>query len=101
MRGNVIETVLGAVVLLVAALFLFFAYQTSQLRTVAGYQLTAEFTRIDGIRQCSDVRISGIKIGSVLADELDPKTFLATFQMIIYPTVLLHDYTMVEIADSG
>src|SRR5207249_3093878 len=78
MRGNVIETVLGAVVLLVAALFLFFAYQTSQLRTVAGYQLTAEFTRIDGIRQGSDVRISGIKIGSVLAEELDPKTFLAT-----------------------
>ncbi len=32
MKGNVIETVMGAVVLLVAALFLFFAYNTRQLR---------------------------------------------------------------------
>ena len=43
MRGNVIETVMGAVVLVVAAVFLFFAYSTSQLRAVQGYELTAEF----------------------------------------------------------
>src|SRR5947209_6297564 len=101
MRGNVIETVLGAVVLLVAALFLFFAYKTSQLRTVSGYQLSAEFTRIDGIRQGSDVRISGIKIGSVLAEELDPKTFLATVRMSIDPAVQLPDDTVAEIVSSG
>src|SRR6266851_2184559 len=64
MRGNVIETVMGAVVLVVAALFLLFAYKTSQLRAVTGYPLTAEFEKIDGIRQGSDVRISGIKSGS-------------------------------------
>ena len=51
MRGNVIETVMGAVVLVVAAVFLFFAYSTSQLRAVQGYELTAEFERIDGIRE--------------------------------------------------
>ncbi|TMJ60641.1 MAG: outer membrane lipid asymmetry maintenance protein MlaD, partial [Alphaproteobacteria bacterium] len=34
MKGNVLETVMGAVVLVVAALFLFFAYNTSQLRAV-------------------------------------------------------------------
>ena len=101
MRGNVIETVLGAVVLVVAALFLFFAYNTSQLRTVPGYQLSAEFTRIDGIRQGSDVRISGIKIGSVVAEELDPKTFLATVRMSIDPSVQLPDDTVAEIISSG
>ena len=101
MRGNVIETVLGAVVLVVAALFLFFAYKTSQLRTVSGYELNAEFTRIDGIRQGSDVRISGIKIGSVTAEQLDPKTFLATVRMSIDPTVQLPDDTVAEIVSSG
>jgi len=38
MTGNVIETVMGGVVLVVAALFLFFAYSTSQVRAVQGYQ---------------------------------------------------------------
>ena len=101
MRGNVIETVLGAVVLVVAALFLFFAYNTSQLRTVPGYQLSAEFTRIDGIRQGSDVRISGIKIGSVIAEKLDPKTFLATLRISVDPAIKLPDDTVAEIVSAG
>ena len=42
MRGNLLETVMGAVVLVVAALFLYFAFSTSQLRAVPGYELIAE-----------------------------------------------------------
>jgi len=101
MRENVLETVMGAVVLLVAALFLIFAYQTSQLRSVSGYRLTAEFERVDGIRQGSDVRISGIKIGSVTSEQLDPKTFLATVQMSIDPSIQLPDDTVAEIVSAG
>ena len=65
MRGNIIETVMGAVVLIAAAFFLYFAYTTSQLREVSGYEVSANFERIDGIHPGSDVRISGIKVGSV------------------------------------
>ena len=101
MRGNVIETVMGAVVILVAALFLVFAYKTSQLRSVAGYLVSADFARVDGIRQGSDVRISGIKIGSVVAEELDPKTFLANVRMSIDPAVQLPDDTVAEIISAG
>jgi phospholipid/cholesterol/gamma-HCH transport system substrate-binding protein len=101
MRGNVIETVMGAVVLVVAAVFLLFAYKTSQLRTVAGYPLTAEFERVDGIRQGSDVRISGIKIGSVAAEDLDPKTFLATVRMTIDPAIQLPEDTVAEVVSAG
>ena len=101
MRGNVIETVMGAVVLVVAALFLFFAYKTSQLREVSGYQVTADFERVDGIHQGSDVRISGIKIGSVVSEELDPKTFLAMLRMSIEPSVQLPDDTVAEIVSAG
>src|ERR1043165_3805424 len=43
MRGNVIEAVMGAVVLVVAAVFLFFAYNTSQVRAVSGYEVWANF----------------------------------------------------------
>ncbi|HEX3864701.1 MAG TPA: outer membrane lipid asymmetry maintenance protein MlaD [Stellaceae bacterium] len=101
MKGNVIETVMGAVVLVVAALFMVFAYKTSQLRAVPGYQVSADFERIDGIHQGSDVRISGIKIGSVLADDLDPGTFLAKVKMSIDPTIKLPDDTVAEITSAG
>ena len=101
MRGNVIETVMGAVVILVAGLFLVFAYKTSQMRAVSGYELSADFSRVDGIRQGSDVRISGIKIGSVIAEKLDPKTFLATLRMSIDPAIKLPDDTVAEIVSAG
>ncbi len=101
MRGNVIETVMGAVVLVVAALFLFFAYNTSQMRSVTGYQLNADFERVDGIRAGSDVRISGIKIGSVVGEELDPKSFLAKIQLSVDPSVKLPDDSVAEIVSSG
>jgi phospholipid/cholesterol/gamma-HCH transport system substrate-binding protein len=102
MRGNVIEIVIGAVVLVVAALFLVFAYQTSQSRTVSGgYEVSANFARVDGIHQGSDVRISGIKVGTVVADELDPKTYLATIRMSIDPTVQLPEDTVAQVTSSG
>jgi phospholipid/cholesterol/gamma-HCH transport system substrate-binding protein len=101
MSGNVIETVMGAVVLVVAALFLVFAYQTSQLRSVPGYQLSADFERIDGIRQGGDVRISGIKVGSIVSEDLDPKTFLADVRMSIDPSIKLPDDTVAEIISAG
>ena len=101
MKGNVLETVMGAVVLVVAALFLFFAYNTSQLRSVKGYELSANFEHIDGIRDGSDVRVSGIKIGSVLGLTLDAKTFLATVRMSIEPSVKLPDDSVAEIVSSG
>ena len=101
MRGNVIEAVMGAVVLVVAAVFLFFAYNTSQLRAVSGYELTASFSRVDGIREGSDVRISGIKIGSIVAETLDPKTFLATVRVSLDPSVQMPDDTVAEIVSAG
>ena len=63
MNRNAVETVMGAVVLVVAAVFLFFAYTTSQVRAISGYDVTANFDRVEGIRDGGDVRISGIKVG--------------------------------------
>ena len=101
MSGNVIETVMGAVVLVIAALFLFFAYSTSQVRAVAGYPVTAQFQSVDGIRDGSDVRIGGVKVGSVTSEYLDPKTFLATVKMNISPQYKLPEDTVAEIISSS
>jgi phospholipid/cholesterol/gamma-HCH transport system substrate-binding protein len=101
MRGNVIETVLGAVVLVIAALFLVFAYKTSELREVPGYQVSADFSRVDGIHNGSDVRISGIKVGSVVSATLNPTTFLATLHLSVEPGIKLPRDTVAEIVSSG
>ncbi len=101
MSGSVIETVMGAVVLVVAAVFLFFAYTTSQVRAVAGYPVTAQFERIDGIRDGSDVRIAGVKVGSIRSEKLDPKTYLATVTMSIDPAYKLPDNSVAEILSSS
>ena len=65
MRKNLIETVMGAVVLAVAALFIVFAYSKAEIGKVEGYEIKAKFDRVDGILAGSDVRMSGIKIGTV------------------------------------
>jgi phospholipid/cholesterol/gamma-HCH transport system substrate-binding protein len=101
MSRNMIETVLGAVVLVAAALFLFFAYTASQVRAVAGYPVTAQFDSIEGIRVGSDVRVAGVKVGSVIGEQLNPKTFLVTVRMSVAPQYKLPEDTVAEIVSSS
>ncbi len=101
MKRNIIETVMGGVVLVVAGIFLFFAYSGSSMRTVGGYELMARFERIDGIAIGSDVRISGIKVGTVTDNTLDLKSYVAVVKMSIKPNVQLPADTVAEIASEG
>jgi phospholipid/cholesterol/gamma-HCH transport system substrate-binding protein len=101
MSRNAVETVMGAVVLVVAAFFLFFAYTTSQVRAVSGYDLTARFNRVEGLRDGSDVRISGIRVGSVVSQQLDPQTFVAIVRLSIEPSIKLPVDTVAAITSSG
>jgi phospholipid/cholesterol/gamma-HCH transport system substrate-binding protein len=101
MNRNAIETVMGAVVLVVAAVFLFFAYTTSQVRAVTGYEVTANFLRVEGLRDGGDVRVSGIRVGTIVSQRLDPKTFDAVVRMSIDPTVKLPVDSYAQIASNG
>ncbi len=83
MTRSVIETVLGAVVLIVAAVFLTFSYKTANVSTGSGYEVTAEFSGIGGLKPGDDVQISGVKIGSVASVELNEKNYLARVHMNI------------------
>lgn len=101
MSRNVIETLMGAVVLLVAAFFLIFAYTSADVGAVEGYQVSARFDQIDGLGVGSDVTISGVRVGSVVATSIDPSTFEAVVAMSIDPSIRLDEFTSATIASSG
>lgn len=101
MGRNAIETIMGAAVLLVAGFFVYFAYNTAEIKAVSGYELNARFYKIGGLGQGSDVRISGIKVGTVLENRLDPVSFDAVVVMSIRPDVQLPADTVASIASSG
>jgi phospholipid/cholesterol/gamma-HCH transport system substrate-binding protein len=96
-----IETVLGAVVLLVAVAFVWFAYTNASLQTTSGYEVTARFDRIGDLKEGADVKLSGIKVGSVLSQKLDSKTYQAIVTLIIEPYVKLPTDTAAEVAADG
>ena len=91
MRQNFVETLLGALVLLVAAGFLFWAYTRSEAGNPGGYTLVAEFDRADGLEIGSDVRISGIKVGSVVSTALDPQSYRAEVRFSVRDGVELSE----------
>jgi phospholipid/cholesterol/gamma-HCH transport system substrate-binding protein len=101
MSRNAVETVMGALVLVVAALLLFFAYTTSQIASVRGYSILAKFSNAGGLKDGGDVRISGIKVGSVTKETLDPQTFQALVQMSIDPSIKLSTDSVAQITSSG
>ena len=101
MGRNLLETVMGAVVLLVAAGFLVFAYSQADLGTVRGYTVSAAFQSVGGLDDGADVRINGIKVGTVLSQTIDPESFDAVVKMSISPTIHLPDDTVATIDSSG
>lgn len=83
MKRNIIETVLGAVVLIVAAIFLLYSTTATEKGQVDGYKINAMFNEVGGLRKGADVRIGGVKIGTVRDIDLDPKTYRARVKMTI------------------
>ena len=87
MQRNMLEVVMGAVVLLAAAGFIALAYEAADMKGAGGYQIIAEFGSTGGLAVGDDVRISGIKVGQIIAQELDPVTYVAKVSMSIDPAV--------------
>lgn len=83
MNHNIIETAMGAVVLAVAGIFLVFAMKTAHVDTSSGYHVKAAFSNANGLLIGSDVRIGGVKVGSVAGLSLDHTTYQAVATLTI------------------
>ena len=101
MKKRPVETIMGIVVLLVAAFFLFFAYRVSDLQVVRGYELNARFLKVGGLTTGADVMINGIKVGTVIGQKLDNENYDAEVKLSIAPNVKLPKDSAAVIASNG
>lgn len=101
MQRNMIETVMGAVVLAGAVFFGYVAYQAADINTSAGYQIEAEFGNVAGLSVGDDVILSGIKVGSVSGSRLDADTYSARVTLTIEDGIALPDDSSARITASS
>ena len=99
---NIVETIVGALVLVVACVFVVYAFSKSDRTGPDGYELVAKFGRIDGLKRGADVTLSGIKVGSVTGFSLDPKTnYQAVVRLAISSNVELPADTHAKIVSES
>jgi phospholipid/cholesterol/gamma-HCH transport system substrate-binding protein len=103
MKSSALETLIGAVIVALALGFFTFAYKTAGLggSTGSGYHVSAEFDNIDGVAVGSDVRVAGIKIGTVTGQSLNPKSYQARVEMVINRDITLAEDTSAKVTSEG
>lgn len=101
MKRNIIETVLGAIVLTVAGIFLLYSTTATGAGHVDGYKINGQFNEIGALKKGNDVRIGGVKIGTVYAIDLDPQTYRAIVTMSIRPDIQIPIDTAARISSES
>jgi len=101
MNKKPVETIMGIVVLCVAVVFLLFAYRVSDLQVVKGYTLNAKFLKVGGLNIGSDVRINGIKIGTVTNQKLSHEDYMVDVILSVSSDVKLPVDSVASIVSDG
>ncbi|HET8995439.1 MAG TPA: outer membrane lipid asymmetry maintenance protein MlaD [Acetobacteraceae bacterium] len=95
------EILTGALVLLVAVGFLGYAVAHSGRTGGSGYTLYADFDNISGLSVGNDVRVAGVKIGTVTNETIDPKTFQARVSFTVQNDIKLPKDSAAEITSES
>jgi phospholipid/cholesterol/gamma-HCH transport system substrate-binding protein len=99
---NVTEVLVGAAVLAAAVGFAVYAGQATGLsRSTAGYELNASFRSLEGVQVGTDVRLAGVKIGTVTGVVLNPQTYRADTRFSVIDGIEIPDDSAVIIASEG
>ena len=100
-QNNIAETLIGAAVVIVAIAFLAFGYTRTGSGSLSGYEINARLPKADGLSVGTDVRLAGIKIGTVTDLTLDPKTYLVTVHMSVRNDIKLPVDSSVLVTQAG
>lgn len=103
MSHSVTEIAVGGVVLAAAIAFAAYATQTTGLRAGSGgsYELSASFRSLEGVSVGTDVRLAGVKLGTVTGVELDPETYRAETTFSVTQGIEIPDDSAAVIASEG
>lgn len=99
---NMTEVLVGGVVLACAVAFGVYASQSAGLtRDAGGYELAASFRSLEGVGVGTDVRLAGVKIGTVTDVDLNPDTYRADTTFSVKDGVLIPDDSAIIISSEG
>lgn len=102
MAENTTEVLVGGAVLAAAVGFLVFAAQGAGLSAGSdSYELRASFRSAEGVRVGTDVRLAGVKVGSVTDLQLNPQTFFADAWLSVQTGIEVPDDSTVLISSEG
>lgn len=96
------EILVGGAVLAAAIAFAVYAGQTTGLsKTSQGYELGASFRSLEGVTVGTDVRLAGVKIGTVTGVDLNPETYRADTRFTVADGIEIPDDSAVIVSSEG
>ena len=100
MKDNLLEIIVGSLVLLFAGVFVIFSI------SITGYQqkgniFNAEFGNVSGLKVGDDVMIAGIKVGEVSSNYLNNETYLAVIRLNLEKNIMLPEDSLARISSSS
>lgn len=102
MKQGAIETIVGFVVMCVAALFFTFSYKISHAsKSGEGYIIRADFQNIEGLSEGNDVKLSGIKIGYIDSVSLEKDTYFAVAKLRIQKGIEIPSDSRAMVSTNG
>jgi phospholipid/cholesterol/gamma-HCH transport system substrate-binding protein len=100
-KRSVAELAAGAAVLIATAGFMAYAAVHTGRGTSTGTRLSARFDNVGSIASGADVRIAGVKVGSVASTSIDPKSYQAVLNFTVQPDIKLPDDSSATISTGG
>ena len=102
MAENLSEVIAGGAVLVAAVGFLVYAGQTTGYTADPGsYALKASFRSVDGVSIGTDVRLAGVKVGTVTGLSLNPQTYFADATISVRDDLQLPDDSTILVSSEG
>jgi phospholipid/cholesterol/gamma-HCH transport system substrate-binding protein len=102
MNRSILESAVGFIVLLVAGGFAWYAAVVSGTSLGGkGYEIIARFDRVGGVSVGSDVRLSGVKVGSVAKVALDKDSYSVDLTLSLPIDLKIPSETVVQITSDG
>jgi phospholipid/cholesterol/gamma-HCH transport system substrate-binding protein len=102
MAENTTEVIVGGAVLAAAVGFAIYAGQTAGLSAGGdSYALKASFRSLEGVSVGTDVRLAGVKVGTVTDVALNPQTFRADTEVSVARNIVIPDDSAIIISSEG